>query len=181
MCFSCGTDIAPQKRTTPRRFQAIRELVEPWRRIATKFLEGIGNTVADWLVKLVNKLEVVSVAILLTPVVLLMLFTEEGNRIRETPVGAIVFWSIVVLIGLNIFLAFFYLMEQRGWFYHLFMLSLIVYFYYFKDDEKVATWVAAFYGASIFLPQLWQDLSDELAEKVARKLEERSKNKEKHS
>jgi hypothetical protein len=41
----------------------------------------------------------------------------------------------------------------------------------------VSGWIAVLYGASIFLPRLWQALSEDLAEKVLGKLEKRLKDK----
>jgi hypothetical protein len=136
--------------------------------ILDKFKQ-IENRVEDWR----RKHELFAGLITFTLMALFMFFTDDGNRLRETAVGAIFFWSSVVLIALSGIL----LLVKHGLFYHIFMLSLIAYLYFSKEDKAASFWVAIFYGASIFLPALWQVLSDDLAEKVVRKLKDRSKDK----
>jgi hypothetical protein len=66
---------------------------------------------------------------------------------------------------------------QYRWFYHLLMLSLIAWLYFVTEESKTAVnIVLTFYVATMILPGWWEALSDELAEKLSRKLE-LSKNK----
>jgi hypothetical protein len=107
----------------------------------------------------------------------LLLFTEEGNRVFDrlfnfysTPVGTFLFWVFVIVLGLIALSIFQALYEWYRWFYHLFWLGMIVGFY-INGVELVAAVSSIFYGGSIVVPKIWKALSDEIADKVVKKLE----------
>lgn len=105
----------------------------------------------------------------------LMLATDEGNRALEkvlefssTTLGVAVFW-VLVIFGFLYALA---LAARYSWFYHVLMLSLIGWFYFIADDSKnTATVLTIIYAFTVFGPRLWVAFSDELAEKLLKKIE----------
>ena len=112
-----------------------------------------------------------------------LLFTVEGNKLFEkllelynsTLLVKILFWFFVILVGLIgvgiIHTTFEVILNRYRWFYHFFWLGLIGGFYFFAEDKTLSGIFAAFYGASVYLPKLWEELSNELVNKIVTRLE----------
>jgi len=63
------------------------------------------------------------------------------------------------------------LYERYRWFYHGCWLALIGGFYFFADNQVMTGIFAVYYAASIVLPKVWEELSNELVRKIATRLE----------
>jgi hypothetical protein len=140
----------------------------------------IGKRVKDWW----DRNDLLWSGAVIVIALLLVLFTEEGNRILgrlleffSTPFGSIVFWPLLIIVGLFGFLYVFALAGTYRWFFHLLMLSLVGWFYFIAEDSKqVAGIIALFYFGSLVIPKWWEALSDDLTDKIINKLELLKKN-----
>ncbi len=109
---------------------------------------------------------------------ILLIATEKGNRISgrlldvlPTSLQTIVSWLFVIFVALSGLLIVGGLFQHFSWFYHLFMLSLVGWFQFIAEQQTTAGILAIVYLGSVVLPRWWETLSDQLADKIIKKID----------
>lgn len=106
-----------------------------------------------------------------------LFYTDKGYEVASKLVdfystwpGMIGFWVLVIMLALFAIGILEELCARYRWIYHVFWLGLIVGLYFIKEDKLMAGIIAAFYFGSLFLPKVWQELSNDLTNKIVDKV-----------
>jgi len=113
---------------------------------------------------------------------LFVLFTDEGSRMlakladfSSTPLGLIVFWFVLIFLGLlavGIVVALYNRYQWlHRWFLRIFWLGLMGVGEYVLESKLIAYIAFAGFLASEFLPETWELISNDLADKIVKRLE----------
>jgi len=113
---------------------------------------------------------------------LFLLFTNEGSRtlakladFSSTPLGVIVFWVVLVILGLFAVVIVVALYNRyqsfHRWFHRIFWFGLIGIGEYVLESKLVAYIAFAGFLASEFLPETWELILNDLADKIVKRLE----------
>ena len=103
-----------------------------------------------------------------------IVFTEQGNRlfarIYGDPVGMFLTWVIGGIAALLTLVFIQALIGQYRWFHHCFWLGLIAWSEFVSKDRWMTWTFMACYLGPMLLPKIWEELSNELANKIATRL-----------